>query len=246
MAQSLSEILAGLNPEYDVERKPINDQLATLPGSRQAEEAGLETAKTNAFGEIKDSANARGMMYSGTPVDESNRYVGEKYLPAKAAVADNYLNKTTALQTQLAQIGQRQSERAYGIQSDQKSAEAKAAADAAALAIEREKMANDLAIARANQARAAATASSRTKDPAAGYKKGTDAGGGLAYRDAQGNPITSAQYYDAKGATGIGAIIADLRSSKNPGDARIAADASTGKYTYDQLAAKYPYVFGGV
>ena len=71
------------------------------------------------------------------------------------------------------------------------------------------------------------------------------AGGGLGYRDGAGNPITSAQYYEAKGATGIGAILADLQTSGNYDDTKIAADAASGKYSYDQLAQKYPYVFGG-
>lgn len=237
MAQSLAEIMAGLNPAYDPERNVINTQVAALPGAAAADIAGLDTAKTNAFSDITNAANARGVLYSGAPINEQNKYVGEKYLPARAAVAENYANRTSDFQLKLAQIGQRQSERAQGIQADQQKTEADAAYRAEQLRIQQE----------AARQKAVSGGSSRAAvDPAKGFLKGSDAGGGLSYRDARGNPITSAQYYEAKGATGIGAIIADLRSSKNPGDAKIANDASSGKYTYDQLMQKYPYVFGGV
>lgn len=249
MAQSLADILASIAPGYDQERAPVNANLAALPAARAAEDAGLETARTNAFTDVTNAANRRGVLYSGAPIDEQNRYVGEKYLPARAAVAENYTNKTSALQQQLANIAQRQNQQAQGILTQQQQADAEAAYRAAQLAEQRR--ANEAAQAAAN-ARAAASrsssgGSSRSAGSAgAGYTKGSDSVGGLAYRDSHGNPITSAQYYEAKGATGIGAIIADLRNSKNKGDAAIANDAASGKYTYDQLAQKYPYVFGGV
>lgn len=237
MARSLNEIIASLNPAYDPETAALTQAQAALPGQQSAELAGLDTAKNNAFGEITTAANRRGMLYSGAPVDEQMRYVGERYLPARAQVANTFAGRQSDLQLKLANVAQRKMNQAQGIlEGEQKQDLAKAEA-------ERQ---YQLEVQKMRQTASRATSSRAAVDPAKGYVKGTDNVGGLSYRDARGNPITSAQYYEAKGATGIGAIIADLKSSKNPNDIKIAREAESGKYTYDQLAQKFPYVFGGV
>lgn len=237
MARSLNEIIASLNPAFDPETAVVNQGLAAIPGQQTAELAGLDTAKDNAFGQITQGANRRGMLYSGAPLDEQQRYVGEKFLPARAAVAESFNNKRSDLQLKLANIAQRKTTQAQGILADEQRMDADRADADRKFQLEQQKL-------RATTSRA--TTSRAAANPAKGYAKGTDNVGGLSYRDNFGNPITSAQYYEAKGATGIGAIIADLKSSKNPNDIKIAREAESGKYTYDQLAQKFPYVFGGV
>lgn len=234
MARTLQQIVDSLNPTYTPQKDLVNAQINAVPGEEAATEASLNTAKDNSFASITNKANASGMLYSGAPINEQQSYLGEKFLPAVANAKAASTSKLTNLQSQLLQITQDQNDKAYGIQKDEQAAEEKGAYDAAQLQIKQQAAAQ-------KTSKAAAAV-----DPAKGFVKGTDAVGGLSYRDANGNPITAAQYYDAKGATGIGAIVADLGNSKNKGDAAIAKDAASGKFTYDQLLKKYPYVFGGV
>lgn len=58
---------------------------ATLP-QFAAQEASLQQAKLNAFRDIGDVAQRRGMFFSGFQPTEQARYVGEKFLPGLAAV----------------------------------------------------------------------------------------------------------------------------------------------------------------
>lgn len=53
--------------------------------SRLAEQtAGLDAAKTNAFGDITQAAASRGATFSGFTPNAQAKYIGEKYLPALA------------------------------------------------------------------------------------------------------------------------------------------------------------------
>lgn len=251
MAQTIDQIMASRASLFDPEKALVNSQIAALPGQQAAEQAGLDQAKTNSFRDITNSANARGVLYGGAPIDEQQTYVGTKFLPAVADLKNNYLNKSSALQSTLIGINQKQNQDATGIQSAQTSAEIAAQKAADDRAYNDRKLQEDRAY---NQSRlqAAATKASQKApaDAAKGFVRNLTPTG-LAYRDSKGNPITSAQYYDAKGASGINAILSDLQASSNPGDAKIAQKVATdaryrGSSGYDNLAKDYPYIFGGV
>lgn len=55
-----------------------------MPAQYQAQTAGLNQAKENAFRDITGAASSKGMLYSGMPIAEQSRYTGTKYLPALA------------------------------------------------------------------------------------------------------------------------------------------------------------------
>lgn len=136
MAQSLAEIMAQLNSTYEPQRALLQKQQAALPGEEQAAVSGLETAKTNAFNDITNSANAAGMVYSGAPISEQQRYVGERYLPALAGVKSDYTNRASKLEAALLDVNRGQSERAQQIRDTQiaQDLEAQKLADARAAA----------------------------------------------------------------------------------------------------------------
>lgn len=69
-------------PQIDLVRRQYE---ATLP-QFQAQEASLEQAKVNAFRDIGDIANRRGVFFGGFQPNEQARYVGEKFLPEMAKV----------------------------------------------------------------------------------------------------------------------------------------------------------------
>lgn len=160
MARTLDEIIASLAPEYDPERKLVSEQIAAVPGQEGAAVGALEAAKTNAFSDITDAANSRGMLYSGVPIDEQSRYVGERYMPALAAVKQGSADKLTKLQAGLLDINKEQRTKAQGIRDDEVAMDRKAAAEAAQMQLEREKIAAQNA---RSTSRAAAKAPSKTQ-----------------------------------------------------------------------------------
>jgi hypothetical protein len=102
--QSLDQILAGLEPAYGASRSLYNQQLSTVPQQGQAVIAGLDTAKQNSFRDINTGANSKGLAFSGVPIAEQSRYLGEKYLPAVAGVQADTQKQTFTLQQALASL----------------------------------------------------------------------------------------------------------------------------------------------
>lgn len=86
-----------------------------------------------------------------------------------------------------------------------------------------------------NAARAASV------NPMKGYGVTRDSSGGYQFHGAEGEPITAAQYYAAKGGSFQDVFDFINRSSSNQ---QLKNDI--GKLSQDQLAKKYPYIFGGV
>lgn len=107
-------------------------QQAALPGQQAAEQAGLDAAKTNAFGDINVTANDRGMSYSGMPITEQARYTGATYLPAVANLKNTYAQKGFALSDTLAKLEAERTNRALDVRNGQLASEQDAAAKVAA------------------------------------------------------------------------------------------------------------------
>lgn len=95
------------------------------------EEAGLNTARTNAFGQITDNANARGVLFSGIPIEGQAKYVGETYLPSLANLRGRYANQKFTLQGALAELEGNKFKQAQGVRESELNRE-QAAAEAAA------------------------------------------------------------------------------------------------------------------
>jgi hypothetical protein len=157
MAKTLQAILAERKAIYDPQRALIAQQQAALAPEEAAVTAGLETAKTNAFSDITNQANARGMVYSGAPIAEQQRYVGERYLPAVANLKSDFLGRRTKLEGALLGINQDEMTSAQQLETEGQKAEAEAAHRAEQLALERQRVAIS----------AKKTAAPRAKSPAA-------------------------------------------------------------------------------
>lgn len=104
MARSVDQIIGELNSVYNPQIEQVNKQLAELPAYYQAQTEGLNVAKDNTFRDITGQASARGMVYSGMPIQEQARYTGEKYLPALAQLQQQKNEKTYGFQSQLTDI----------------------------------------------------------------------------------------------------------------------------------------------
>lgn len=163
MAQSLAAIMADLNAQYDPSRALIAKQQADLPGQETAAVAGLDAAKTNAFDTVRNNANAQGMLYSGTPINEQNKYIGATYMPALAGVKQNTQTQGYKLQEALLGVNQNQAERAGNTLLTQQKNDAAAEADRQQLALKREEMASAqrVAYARSSASKAPSLAQSQ-------------------------------------------------------------------------------------
>ncbi|MBA3678587.1 hypothetical protein H0W80_00065 [Candidatus Saccharibacteria bacterium] len=116
MARSIDQITAELNSAYQPQIDVVNKQMAELPAYYQAQQGGLDTAKTNAFGDITNMASSKGMSYSGMPIAEQSRYVGEKYLPAMAQLKQQQTQQQYGLQTNINDIYSKRLTQAQGLQ----------------------------------------------------------------------------------------------------------------------------------
>ena len=120
MARALQDILTELNSVYNPQRSSANNlysqNMAAVDPQQQADLTGLEAAKKDSFGQIETGANRRGMFYSGVPVAEQSKYVGQSYLPAVANLQNRYAqirgNLRQSLSDTLANLDIKQNE--YG------------------------------------------------------------------------------------------------------------------------------------
>lgn len=108
MAREIQQIMQELETAYAPQRQAVQERMDQLPGFYAAQRAGAETARTNAFQDITRQANARGVVYSGAPIQEQQRYVGERYLPALAQLSGQEGEQRFGLQQALNQLGERQ------------------------------------------------------------------------------------------------------------------------------------------
>lgn len=114
MARSFQDVLAEVTARSDPQRKIVLDQVAALPGQQQADEAGLEAKKTQAFDDILGGARRRGIGFSGIPLGEQAKYTATEYAPAVANMKAGYNTRKGTLESALADIGKND----YGMAQD--------------------------------------------------------------------------------------------------------------------------------
>jgi hypothetical protein len=132
MARALSQILTELNSVYDPQRQSYQKQISALDPQQNAELKGLDASKQDAFQQITDQANRRGLFYSGIPIGEQQRYTGANYLPAVANLKNRYAQQRFSLQDALSGLTKEQYGRAYDVRQNELALEQQRAAAAAA------------------------------------------------------------------------------------------------------------------
>ena len=108
MARELAQIQSELDTVYAPQRQAVQQRINELPSYYEAQRAGAETARQNAYADITRQANARGVVYSGAPIQEQQRYTGERYLPALAQLSGQEGEQRYGLQQALGQLNERQ------------------------------------------------------------------------------------------------------------------------------------------
>jgi len=122
--QSYDQTAGVYQPQTDV----INSQIADLPNQEAATLSSLDQAKANAFRDITNSSNSRGVLFSGVPIDQQAQYVGTKYLPAVAAAKTATTNAKTSLLGKINDINLQRSQDAQKTVSNAQAAADKVAA----------------------------------------------------------------------------------------------------------------------
>lgn len=123
MPSSYWDVYNSLSDIYDPQNSLVQQQIAALPGQFAPQYSALDQAKVNAFKDIDNSANAKGMLFSGFSPDQQAQYVGTKYLPARAALASQQQQQQFSLQDQLNKIMAARATQTQGIIADQTKAE---------------------------------------------------------------------------------------------------------------------------
>jgi hypothetical protein len=116
MARTIDQIQAELNAAYQPQADIVNQQIAALPQYYGEQQQALDVARQNAYRDILGGASARGMAYSGMPIAEQTRYMGTKYLPALAGLAQQQSQQRASLQSALNDIYSQRLQRAQAIQ----------------------------------------------------------------------------------------------------------------------------------
>ena len=115
MARALQDIITELNSVYQPQRDSYQQQITSLDPQLEAEQAGLQAQKQDSFQQITDQANRRGLFYSGLPVAEEQKYVGQQFLPAIANLRAKYSAQKFGLQDAIAKITADQYNQAYNV-----------------------------------------------------------------------------------------------------------------------------------
>jgi hypothetical protein len=119
--QSLSEIMASLNPAYKGQRSVINQEIAAVPQDQATQMAALDAAKGQGFNDINTQAASRGLAFSGVPLSEQSRYLSTKYLPAVADLKKASTEQKTSLQKALASLYSNEYNKAFSTRQSQQS-----------------------------------------------------------------------------------------------------------------------------
>lgn len=108
MARALADIITELNSVYNPQRDVYSKQVDTLDPQMAAEQQGLQAQQQDSFKQITDTANRRGLLFSGIPLQEQAAYTGQSFLPAVANLKSKYAQQRFNLQDAIAKITQDQ------------------------------------------------------------------------------------------------------------------------------------------
>lgn len=247
--QNLQDIVAGLNSVYDPQRQAAQSGVATVNQNVTDATQGLNAAKDQAFGQITNNANAKGMLFSGLAPDQQYKYTAATFLPALTKMHSDANDNITKLQQAILGLNANQQKDAMGIQEGQKKTLSDYQVEQQKSADEQQKMAQQLAIAQmSNQTRLQAAsisaagnggqmsqyqqlqaAQAQQKFIADNYKvmAGKGSGGGIAYVGPGGKPISAAQYANATGSSLVDTLSQDKTAYAQAARAIISGDWGT-------------------
>lgn len=125
-AQTLDQVISSLGSIYQPQIDAVNNQEAALPAQYAAQQQGLDATQQQAFGDILNSARARGtgVAFGGIPLGEQAQYTASTYLPAVANLKTAQTTQQQSLANQINAINEDKFNAAnnlyqFGVTSDQ-------------------------------------------------------------------------------------------------------------------------------
>lgn len=84
--RNLNDLIGTIGASVDPLKQQYDQEIAANATAGDAQIAGLEAKKTKAFGDITQSAQDKGMFFSGFTPDAEATYTADSYLPALASL----------------------------------------------------------------------------------------------------------------------------------------------------------------
>lgn len=84
--RNLNDLIGTIGQSVDPLKAQYDQEIAANDTAGQAQIAGLDAKKTKAFGDITQSAQDKGMFFSGFTPDAEATYTADSYLPALASL----------------------------------------------------------------------------------------------------------------------------------------------------------------
>lgn len=106
---------ASLGVTYDPQVQALQAQNPQIDQQLTTTLSSLDQAKVNAFKDITNSANSKGMLFSGFTPDQQATYTGTKYLPAVANARTSAQNAKNTLLDKINTINSNRQNQARGI-----------------------------------------------------------------------------------------------------------------------------------
>lgn len=95
--QDLNTLINQYTTALAPQKTALDSQITTNDASGQQQTAGLDAAKTSAFGDIIQGSNDRGGYFSGFTPDQEAKYTGATYLPALAQLQSTIAGTRSSL-----------------------------------------------------------------------------------------------------------------------------------------------------
>jgi hypothetical protein len=194
---------------YDPQEQFIEQQKAALPGQFKGQKSALEQAKVNAFRDISQTANRRGMFFSGFQPAEQARYLGERYLPGLQDIDARQETARLGLLEQLIGVRSKRAGEMTNFQEQLRQEALERQAQQEAFVRQQQLQREQIAASRANSQRSASQMSVGDQIKLAEYNekqprmvvRGTGSGGSteFGFTDRNGNPISAARYAEVTG-----------------------------------------------
>jgi hypothetical protein len=95
--QNLQDIIGQISAAYQPQKDLIDQSIKANDTSGTAQVAGLGAKKDQAFSDITQKGNDRGMFFSGFAPDQQAKYTGSTYLPALANLQNTIASTRNSL-----------------------------------------------------------------------------------------------------------------------------------------------------
>lgn len=98
--RDLNGLISTIGQSVQAQKNQIDTDISSNQQYGEAQVAGLEAKKVKAFGQIEQTANDKGMFFSGFSPDQEAKYTSDTYLPALAGLQQTIAQtRSTLLQS---------------------------------------------------------------------------------------------------------------------------------------------------